>query len=691
MQNKWTLIGLFIFVFLAKPIDAQRKKEINQALLEDQIMAIAESLEEDSDVDFTTLFDALSEYYTNPIDLNTASEDELHQLYILNDFQVLSLLDHIEKHGSLESIFELQAINGFDVELIRMLLPFVKVSAQAEYQKFSFSELWNKGNSDLFIRYQQVVEQQQGYVLDENGEKDYLGNPGRFYTRYRYKYKKNLSFGITAEKDPGEEFFSGSQKGFDFYSAHLSYKGKGFLRGLSIGDYHVQFGQGLALWSGLSFGKSAYVMNVKKRGMGLRPYTSVDENLFMRGAAAVLGVGALELTTFYSSKYIDANLISDDSLALDEPIISSFQQSGFHRNEGELIDKDAIKETHYGANLSYKKRRFQVGLSAIKTNYQADLQRSLQLYNQFVFNSNEGLNFGLDYNWIKNNFNFFGETAMSENGAISTLNGVLLALDPRLSVSILHRHYDKSYQGLQTAAFAESSQPANEQGIYMGTTLKLTEKHTLSAYYDQFRFPWMKFRTDAPSIGHDYLIQLNYRMNRKNEFYVRYRSRTKAINSSDEEVLIDYPIKENKHYFRLNASYQINEAVKFKSRLEWMNYDEEGKKDEHGFLFSHDVIVKRIDWPISLTLRYALFVTDSYDSRIYSYENDLLYTWSIPAYSSRGYRYYIMLKWRLWRKTDLWLRWSQWNYSNRNTISSGSSEILGNKKSEIKAQLRIRF
>ena len=52
-----------------------------------------------------------------------------------------------------------------------------------------------------------------------------------------------------------------------------------------MGDYQIMFGQGLTFWSGRAFGKSADVINIKKNPLGIKAYTSVDENLFMRGAA----------------------------------------------------------------------------------------------------------------------------------------------------------------------------------------------------------------------------------------------------------------------------------------------------------------------------------------------------------------------------------------------------------------------
>ncbi|NNE55810.1 MAG: helix-hairpin-helix domain-containing protein, partial [Flavobacteriales bacterium] len=243
---------------------------------------------------------------------------------------------------------------------------------------------------------------------------------------------------------------------------------------------------------------------------------------------------------------------------------------------------------------------------------------------------------------------------------------------------------------LQSTVFAESTRPANESGIYAGAEVTISEKMRFSAYYDQFRFPWLRFLNDAPTHGSEYLAQLTYRPSRNNEFYVRYRQRSKARNALGDQY-IDYPVVQDRKYFRIHAQYKVSESFRLKSRAEWSFYQLEGEEADHGFMFYQDVIFKKMEWPISLSVRYALFDTDSYDARIYAYENDLLYTWSIPAYYSRGSRFYAMVKWDVWRKVDLWLRYSIWSYNDRETISSGLNEIQGNTKSEVKAQLRVRF
>ena len=114
-------------------------------------------------------------------------------------------------------------------------------------------------------------------------------------------------------------------------------------------------------------------------------------------------------------------------------------------------------------------------------------------------------------------------------------------------------------------------------------------------------------------------------------------------------------------------------------------------------------------WSIFLDSRYQLakpalvfstrvqfFNTGGYESRIYAYERDLLYSFSIPAFYDKGVRYYCQLQGKPARfghnfplKLQWWLRWSQTLYGKGHTIGSGTDEIKGNKKSEWKMQVML--
>ncbi|MFT5596764.1 MAG: hypothetical protein ACI8QH_001563, partial [Flammeovirgaceae bacterium] len=110
-----------------------------------------------------------------------------------------------------------------------------------------------------------------------------------------------------------------------------------------------------------------------------------------------------------------------------------------------------------------------------------------------------------------------------------------------------------------------------------------------------------------------------------------------------------------------------------------------------GFMAYQDVIwdVKKV--PLRIAARYALFDTDNFDSRIYAFENDVLYFFSIPAYGGRGTRAYILIKYDLGRNTDIWLRVAQTYFTDRQVVGSGLEEIDGNTRTEMKFQIRHLF
>jgi hypothetical protein len=87
----------------------------------------------------------------------------------------------------------------------------------------------------------------------------------------------------------------------------------------------------------------------------------------------------------------------------------------------------------------------------------------------------------------------------------------------------------------------------------------------------------------------------------------------------------------------------------------------------------------------------AYFSTPGYNSRIYAYEDDVLYSFAFGMYSGKGFRTYLNLKYNLAKKLNVWARYALFYYRNVETVGTYLDEIEGNKKSEIKLQLRYQF
>ena len=650
---------------------------------------------ENESIDYTTLFDNLYYFYDHPINLNNINDVEsLLEVGLISDLQLLSLKMHIAANNKLMTIYELQAVQGFDRESIRNMLPFVKVSQELFTPNVSLKEILKNSSNEVYLRNIRDIEQKKGYSLkEEEDDKRYLGSPDKLYIRYRFRYLNKISLGFTAEKDQGEEFFKGSQKkGFDYYSAHFFMKDFGRLKALAVGDYHFQVGQGLTLWSGLAFGKSIDISSVKRNAVGIRQYASADENNFLRGGAATFGITKnISFSAFYSRKKIDANITDTLDFQNNDVVFSSFQNSGFHRVTAELNDKDAIQETHFGGRIEFQNQALKIGATGFASQYGGEFSRKLSFYNQFEFSNNKNSVFGMDYNYVHRNFNFFGEFSRSENGGLAYVNGLLMSLDPRFSFTILHRNYGKDYQNLLSNGFAESNS-RNEKGIYMGFDAKLNRQFSLTGFIDFFTFPWLKFQAYSPNTGgYDYNVQLTYKKSRNFSAYARVRYQNKELNNSAIESSTYQLVDEKRTNYRLNLSYKITDYLTLKNRVEVVQYQKGTADKEMGFLAYQDVVFKPKSKPYSFTARYALFDVETYNARVYAYENDVLYYFYIPAYYKVGSRFYLTARYKYRKKFDFWIRYGVWNYRNEETILSGLEEIQGNIRSDVKVVFRYLF
>jgi hypothetical protein len=94
----------------------------------------------------------------------------------------------------------------------------------------------------------------------------------------------------------------------------------------------------------------------------------------------------------------------------------------------------------------------------------------------------------------------------------------------------------------------------------------------------------------------------------------------------------------------------------------------------------------------SFNFRYGIFNAEDFNSRIYAYENDVPYSFYIPAFFNKGTRAYVTLNYSITRNFEVWLRVAQTWYSNIPVISEGTlNEIATNHRTDIKLQARYKF
>ncbi|NJC24709.1 ComEA family DNA-binding protein [Neolewinella antarctica] len=657
--------------------------------------------EETDEFEFNAAFDILQAYVKRPLDLNRATYDELLEMLLLTPIQINQLLDYRERMGGFISQFELQVIPSIDLATIRRILPYVRVgNGELDDAKISLKRMLAEGDRELYVRWQRRLERGRGYKLGpDDGRSFYLGSPDRIYTRFRQKYGTKMSFGVTAEKDPGEAFFSenNAKRGFDYYSAHFYLKDiNRRVKAVAVGDYTVSFGQGLILYTGFGFGKSAQTTNVARGGQTLRPYTSVSEFNFLRGVATTLAFGPkVELTVFGSRRGRTANLVSPlDTLELDQDFlgVTSLNTTGLNRTPGEVEDRNSVFQTSYGASLRYvPNQRLSLGFNLLGESLSRPLELRQRLYNRFYFRGTDLQNASVDYRYRYRNFTLFGEVAGSDNGATAMLHGLMVGLNRYADFSIVYRNYDFDYQTLNARPFGERSGGRNEEGLYFGVEVRPGKDWRVNAYYDIFRFPYFSFQVNGPDAGHEYRLRVSYSQKRKLDSYVEVRSETRGVNGIPVEFSnLDAIVPRTRFQGRLHFGYTLSRQLQWRSRFDFGFTDVEREERQRGFTILQDLIYKPLG-PWSITGRFAVFDTDGFDVRFYQYENGLLYNARIIPLYGRGTRTFLLVRYKGIRKLTLEARVAQTFFTDGREVGTGLEATGGSSRTDVGAQVVWRF
>ncbi len=709
------ILALFT-VALAKAqiaIDTLSTEALNNLLIE-QVERLAE--DSDDDADFEELLDNYIFFSDNPVDLNSDEVMQLVELRLLSVFQYEEIQKYRRYYGDFLFVDELEMVEGFDEQTLAVVRPVVQIGKAESNDRLSLKKMARYGKHQIVGRYEQVLERQQGYApIDDSSllakpNSRYLGSPQKYQLKYTYNYRNKVRAGFVLEKDPGEMFFTDKvsdtvrallgqnyQRGFDFVGFHLYAKDLGIVKAAVVGDYQLAYGQGLTLWSGMSFGKAGAGSSVMKQGRGITPKGSASEYAFMRGAAVTLGGGPFSGTVFYSNRRIDANVSVADSLDEAE-LVSSLQETGYHRTIGELQDRHAIRQQVVGGHLSYAIAHFEVGYTAHHTWLSVPLQLKPSHYNQFYFQGQSLTNQGVDFKYVKGKYALFGEGAMSLNfdstnlqqtqrpWALAGLVGLTVKPAGYLNFTIIYRDYGKTYQNLLGNAFGEGSRNQGQRGVYLGVEAAPAPYWNLLAYADFFRFTWLTSQVNAPSSGHDYYLRVSHSFSRRANAYLQFRSKTKMKNSTDALVFSHYPILYTKNSVRFNINYQIGRDLHCSNKAEYAHYRNDDGSNESGYFLCQDIAYKPESKPYSLTFRYAIFDAKDYNARIYAYENDVLYSFSVPALYGKGMRIYLLGKWKPFNALTLYARIGSTIYSDRDEIGSGLTLIEGNHKTDLKVE-----
>ena len=676
----------FLLIHFSGNCYAQEIRESGEQIVAELTAAFIENNE--STIDYSDLSNQLNSFLQHPLNLNTATQNDFQKLFFLDESSINAIIQHRKLFGDFYTVYELQTIETLNERTIYYLSYFVCVEGNSSADKSTFFQMLQKGKNELAVMHENEFQQREGNsnYRKQQGKEFYLGSPFRYVLRYKFKYSDRLSFGYNGEKDMGEQFFEGAQKyGFDFNSFYAMIKNQGKFKTILVGDYLASFGQGLTFATGLASRKSSYVLNVRRNFETLRPHHSLNESEFLRGASVTYLYKKMELTGLFSYKNISTNFRNGDSLSNAEDAFSSIALSGLHRTANEIQNANNTLQQIYGGHIKYVGNNYDFGVTAVQTFYDRNFLPASKPYMLYNFRGKQLSNFGIDYNFYLGNANFFGEISNSSNGAYAIITGVVKPLDQNLDVVLMYRNYAKNYQTTFNNPFAENNDGRNEEGFYSGIIYKFNQHLVLNSYADLYRSVWLRYLIDAPSNGYDLFSELQFIRSKNSMFYVRYKYESKMHNLSFTDLPLNVVSQNSRENLRLNFTYPIDANITGESRVEFVQYNDAIKGYQSGILMMHEMKMKPAR-NISINTRIVVFNIEDYLARIYAAENDVLNSYAVPLFQNSGIRFYLLLHYRMNKRFEFWLKYSQTTYNNVSVIGSGLQQINGNILSDLRVQ-----
>lgn len=609
--------------------------------------------------------------------INTIEVDEILGYKLLSPMQAAEIFDYRKKNGDILTPFELVYLSSFDQKSVELLMVFFSFGTRPAKSK-SVKQYLN-GRHEVLAQYNGIFEDQIGY---KNGA--YLGEPGKAYMRYRYSYRQQLSMGITAEKDPGEPFFAGDNAaGFDFYSMHFLLKPNKYITAVALGDYQVTLGQGLICGQGIWGGKNTDAISNRNARQGFKAYSSATEYGFMRGAAIEATYQNFRSGVFGSYQMIDATVDT-----LDRPFLSSISATGLHRTKNEMARKNAVDELVVGGFFEARIGTFKVNFNGVFSKYEHEIVPSSNIYDLYNPAGKTFGNFSTGYMYQLSKVTIFGELAVSDAGALAQLHSVVFYPSESIGLSVLYRNYARDYVAMHGYSFGESSGAQNEEGVYFGLEWLPFKYTKVNFYADFFKFPWMRYGEKAPTDGVEYLLDIAYAPTRTIKFNSRFKFEDKSTTIADgafPDLVYGKLFK-----WHLQGTFNYTPELSGQARIAYANFQQD-TVSYHGWLMYYEHFYKPDNAAFQASLRINIFDVEDYKARLYTYERDVLYSFSVPSFQDKGVRFYLNLKWDVSENLSLYARVDRTEFLHKATVSSGNDMIQAPHKTGFHTKLRWKF
>lgn len=614
--------------------------------------------DEYENADWESYEETLDEYAEHPLNLNTATKEDLEQFPFLSAQEIEDIQAYVYQYGPMKSLGELAMIESIDWYQRQLLCCFVYVGEVRKRTFPTFSQIAKYGKHELVGAVKIPFYERKG---DKAG---YQGYPYKHWLRYQFHQGDYVRMGFVASQDAGEPFFGGKNRlGYDFYSYYLQIRKWGRLRNLTLGKYRLREGMGLILNNDFGFGKLSMLSSLGRMGTSIRVHSSRYAANYLQGVAATVNVAKnIDVTAFLSYRKIDATVKNDS--------ISTIVTTGLHRTEKEIEKQGVASAFLVGGNVHYSSNGWQLGGTGIYYGYSLPLHpNKSQLYKRYAPEGKTFWNASIDYGYISHRLTMQGETATGDCGMVATVNTASYLFSEHFSLLALYRFYPYRYYAIYGNSFSAGSEVQDENGLYVGGQWTPTSKWKIEAYGDVAYFAWSKYHTTGSTYAYDYWMNVLFSPSARFWLGARYQYKRK-VGAATQRM-------------RLTCSTM---GKTWNSKTQW---DVSMVAENKGYMASEYFCWRRKWMRVGAMVGY--FHTQGYDSRVYVYEPGLLYAMGVGSYYGEGFRYVLVARLEMGKRLLGILKVGTTDYLDRDHISSGLQQIDCSSQTDLEMQVKWKF
>ncbi len=645
------MVRVLLIVFLFYAAISRGQDAIDEAIEYLQKLSI-----EDNDWENTAV--VLEGFLERPLEINNLNFARMQKFPLLNSRHFFIIKKYRKLNGTVFTANELKALPFFTSELIKTIMPFITFKSKQPVSEFQ-GRIMHKTSFNL--------EASKGFSrLDSM---NFLGGRTQETTRFKLSNHKH-NFAFVWEKDKGEKINTSFLK--------IGYQGnfKNHVKQINVGAYSLCIGEGLIHSNNFIVGKNNPINSFYKIQRSLKLNSTSTEYNYENGTAVVYQRKKMKILGFCSVNTLNGNVQNDT--------IRSLKQDGLFRTTREI---DYKKKGYYyliGNSINFEFYKTTIAFNTLKTNFSKPYQ-PLPTYYNTNYSIYKLWNNSINYRFFDGNKTVKGEIAIDNDGNLATSHFFVFKLSNAYNLMTNTRYFSPKYNSFRARTLSESSRVQNEKAVLFAGDYR-EGKTQIYASADFFYFPTPKYFVQLPSYGKEFTGYLNYEITDSLIFKLFFKQELKYKNQESE--FMNEPKRFTLSHVYGKIIIKAHKGITITSRLDLSKHQTNGL-NTFGRTSYLDISHKRE--LSSLSTRIVFFKTDNWDTRIYLYEKDVLYHFSVPAFYDEGARFYINYNRTIGKHIKIWLKYGRTIFENKSSISTGNNEIEGNLKTEIRGQILCKF